>query len=234
MPSNVEHSLEHAEHAEHMAHNPFDKRVAMTIAIVAAFLAGVTTLSHRGHTDVLRLQNESNQLQTLAGIKHTEATDQWSYYQAKNIRSHQYETFHELLPLLAKTPGSEADQDKVRKRWADQLTKYKTELAEQKAKAESLSAAGHKLTNEAAGKLTESHHVHEKVNRYDIGEVGIELSMVLCSIAVLTKKRSFWFTGIVCGFIGVAVVVTGFFEIGLNHNHGVGHSTTENTAKSEH
>jgi hypothetical protein len=38
----MEHHLEHAEHAQHAAHDPFDRRVTMTIAIIAAMLACVT------------------------------------------------------------------------------------------------------------------------------------------------------------------------------------------------
>ena len=42
-------AMEHAEHAVHAAHDPFDRRVSMTIAIVAAALACITMLSHRAH-----------------------------------------------------------------------------------------------------------------------------------------------------------------------------------------
>ena len=78
--------LEHAEHTQHHAHDPFDRRVALTMAIIAAILAGVTLLSHRGHTETLRLSTQSN-------IHHTQATDQWNLYQAKNIRSYEFQAF---------------------------------------------------------------------------------------------------------------------------------------------
>ena len=71
MEPTAEH-LEHVEHAEHAAHSPFDRRVAVTIAMVAAALACVTMFSHRAHNDTLRLQTE-------AGILQTRASDRWSY-----------------------------------------------------------------------------------------------------------------------------------------------------------
>src|SRR5438128_6368432 len=86
MSEKIEHHLENAEHAQHHAHDPFDRRVAMTMSIVAAVLAGVTLVSHRGHTETLRLATE-------ADTNHTKASDQWNLYQAKNIRAHEYEAF---------------------------------------------------------------------------------------------------------------------------------------------
>src|SRR4051794_35048018 len=104
MTHGPEHTMEHAEHATHAAHNPFDRRVSMTIAIVAAVLACITMLSHRAHNSTLLYQAEANRLlsvanhqlaevnryQMAANIKHTQATDQWNFFQAKNIRNHQY------------------------------------------------------------------------------------------------------------------------------------------------
>src|SRR4051812_34094187 len=69
MAHGTEHHLEEAHHAEHARHDPFDRRVAMTMAIVAAALACVTMLSHRAHNETLK--------------NTTEAANQWAYFQAK-------------------------------------------------------------------------------------------------------------------------------------------------------
>src|SRR5437773_2530936 len=49
--STAEELQEHAEHA----HNPFDKRVAASMAIIAAALAVVSVLGHISTTEALRL-----------------------------------------------------------------------------------------------------------------------------------------------------------------------------------
>ena len=41
----------------------------------------------------------------------------------------------------------------------------------------------------AKEKLAESHHAHAIADRLDFGELGVEISLVLCSIAVLTMCR---------------------------------------------
>src|SRR5438105_8366505 len=88
MTNPTEHHLEHATHGHGHAAHGFEKKVAMTIAIIAAILAGTTSLSHRGHTEVLRLQTEAN-------VKTTRESDAWAYYQAKNIRKHYYRSLLE-------------------------------------------------------------------------------------------------------------------------------------------
>src|SRR4029078_1791683 len=95
--ANTHEHLEHAEHAGHHASDPFNQRVAVSVAIVAAILAGLSMLGHRKHNEVIQLQGEANRLTTEAGILHTQATDKWGEYQAVNIRDHNYEFTSNLL-----------------------------------------------------------------------------------------------------------------------------------------
>src|SRR5438132_7485713 len=94
MPHEAEQPLENVEHAQHAAQNPFDRRVAMTMAIVAAVLAGVTLLSHREHNATLLHQMQAN-------IENTDAADQWAFYQAKKSREHMYEALSDLAKVTA-------------------------------------------------------------------------------------------------------------------------------------
>src|SRR5262249_34807132 len=113
----TEHHLEESHHAEHASHDDFNKRVAMTMAIIAATLAFVTLLSHRAHNRVLQLQIEAN-------VKKTTASDRWNQYQAKNIRKNEYEAFSELLGVLAVKPDQESKAEEVRNRFTKQVKRY--------------------------------------------------------------------------------------------------------------
>src|SRR4051794_16463416 len=99
MTHGPEHHLEEAEHAQHAAHDPLDRKVAMTMAIVAAVLALITMVSHREHNATLRYQTQAN-------IHHTQASDQWGYFQAKKNRAYLYEALADLLELAGKDPES--------------------------------------------------------------------------------------------------------------------------------
>ena len=194
MSHGTEEHLEHAEHAQHPIQDPFYRQVAMTMAIVAALLACVTMLSHREHTETLRLQNE-------ATIHHTQASDQWAYYQAKKEREYNYDVSSEILKAVAgksensKGPLSKADE------WQEKVQKYQKETGE-------IEKTARELTEQAKKNQEESEHAHHRADRYDLGELGIELSLVLCSLAVLTKRPRFWHAGIVIGVLGVCVAAT--------------------------
>lgn len=79
----VEEELhEHAEHAK----EPFDKNVAITMAIIAALLAIVSVLGHILTTEELLAQQK--------------ASDQWAYSQAKDIRRYDSEIAKDMLVAL--------------------------------------------------------------------------------------------------------------------------------------
>jgi len=73
----------HHEHGD----NPFLVSVSVTISVLAVLVAAVTLLGHRAHTEELLLQ--------------AQATDQWAYYQAKNIRLHEMQSVADMLGALA-------------------------------------------------------------------------------------------------------------------------------------
>lgn len=63
-----------------------EKRIGLTMAVVAVLLAFATMLGHRTHTEEILIQDKAN--------------DQWAYFQAKNIRSHMYEANSELAEQI--------------------------------------------------------------------------------------------------------------------------------------
>src|SRR5262245_17273793 len=186
MGHGTEHHLEHAEHAQHHAQNPFDRTVAISMAIIAAVLAGVTMLSHRGHTETLRLATEATQF-------HTKESDAWNYYQAKNIISYDYKAQLALVSLLPNSQETEKARKKAVASLTDVLDKYegkpgpdgkrpkgKGQLGSLKQQAEELKAKGEAAT-------AQSHHVHAAVNWIDYGHLALDLALVLCTVALLTK-----------------------------------------------
>jgi len=58
---------------------------------------------------------------------------------------------------------------------------------------------------------SESNRFRKKANRLNIAELFCELALVLCSISLLTRQRSFWFTGLAAGALGLVLLVTAFW-----------------------
>src|SRR4051812_15853939 len=73
------HASQEGEHASHHAHDPFDRRVAMSMVVIAAVLATVKVIGHRAHNDTLAYQIKAN-------VAHTQESDQWNFFQSKKMR----------------------------------------------------------------------------------------------------------------------------------------------------
>ncbi len=199
MPHGPEHHLEEAEHAQHSAHNPFDRRVTLTMAIVAALLACVTMLSHRAHN--LTLQNQINSNDNI-----TERANVFAHYQAKKNRQLMDEAFGELLEAFEGEGGvafAKGKRQETLEHWRANAKKWKDD-------AKHLESKGHELTKEI-DKFSEQAHVHHhRANYFDYGELGVELSLILCSISLLTKSRGFWYAGLASAILGCSIAVCGF------------------------
>ncbi len=203
--SNTHEQLENAEHAEHAAHDPFGARVALSIAVIAAILAAVTLLSHQAHNMTLQKQIE-------AAVFQTRASDQWAFYQAKKIRQHEYKVYSELVGIVSHESTKEIEAATKGKAWRDESDRYKVECDEIETKAKSFEEEAKKATEE-------SHLAHARGGRYDLAELAVELGLVLCSIAVLTKRRAFWFTGMGAAAIGLILALSAL-TVSAPHEEG--------------
>ncbi len=167
------------ERAEHARENPSLAPVSLTMAVLAVLVAVVSLAGHRAHTEEV--------------VKQAKASDQWAYYQAKNIREHEDELFAELSPAVASKDV--AAMDKFRDKYAQEGERYKHEKGE---------------IQDAAKELEQEVALQEKrADRYDLAELFLEIGLVITSITLLSGRRIFWYLGILSGLVGVAVAVTG-------------------------
>lgn len=166
------------EHAEHAAHHPSMAPVSLTMAVLAVLVAVASLLGHRSHTEEVVLQ--------------TKATDQWAYYQAKNIRRHTDELFADLTSTMAVSDARKAAQ--LREKYQAEADKYRDQQKDIDAEATKLER--------------ETEHERRRADRYDLGEVFLEIGLVVTSITLLSGRRSFWYSGMLLGAVGVIVAST--------------------------
>jgi len=172
--------MELPEHEEHEPHHPLTIPVSVTIAIIAVLGAIVTLLGHRAHTEELLLQ--------------AKASDQWAYYQAKNIRLHEMEAVADMLAVLS--PGDREKTATVHEKYVKEVERYEKDKDT--------------ISDQAKDLEKERDLVSHRADRFDGGEVFLEMGLVICSITLLTKKRFFWFSRITIAALGVVLAVTGF------------------------
>jgi hypothetical protein len=169
------------ENAEEAHRDPSLVPVTLSMAILAVVLAAISLLGHRTHTEELLLQNK--------------ATDQWAYFQAKNIRRHTYELFLDLLSVVnAKDPEAAA---RIREKYTREIERYKDDQKDIQSEAQ-------QLEKEVA---TQRH----KANRFDLGEVCLEVGIILTSLTLLTRRKLFWKLGGLAGLVGLAIAASGFW-----------------------
>ena len=166
------------ENAERARENPNLAPVTLTMAVLAVLVATVSLLGHRTHTEEVILQNK--------------VTDQWSYYQAKNTRLHTDELFAGLAGIV--TSKDAAGAAKLQEKVQAEADRYKDEKKELETKAREL---------EQEFGLT-----HRKADRFDLGEVFLEVALVITSITLLSGRRIFWHLGMLLAGVGVCVAAS--------------------------
>ncbi|HET9837996.1 MAG TPA: DUF4337 family protein [Candidatus Angelobacter sp.] len=238
---NPEEMKEVAEHA----HNKGEKRIGLTMAIVAVLLAVATLLGHRAHTEEVKLQTKVN--------------DGWGFYQAKHSRAHDYgkDAEKELVnghrdlaarylkvstaeecgvpaehncasPVIKDSPilqqfvkesassktAEQGEGDKKAAEHAEEAPKGEGAPSREKKAAQSSHKDGAVDIQEHTRDLEkETDLASNQANFYDGAELFLEISIVLCSIALLAEMKLFWQLSFITTIIGIAVVVWGFVGV---------------------
>lgn len=225
--SEIHETLEQAEHVGHGSghSDPMMMRVAMTMAIIAATLAAVSVAGHRKHNAVLQLQGEANRMLTEAAGFKVEASNTFARYQAKRARVEEQERSIAFTKLFAPKEGSDAFREQQVKQWEGYSAANRTKPEEIKKDQDgfpvkgadgkeddslgALIVSGNRLKDlaqqkiaETAGIQAEGEHVHHQADKLDWSHLALEFGLVLCTISVLTRKRAFWFAGVVSAITG--------------------------------
>ncbi len=179
--------LPNPEELEEHKSKAFTRRVALTTAIFAVFLA-ITSLGG------------SNAMKEML-LAQQQASDQWAFYQAKALREHFYrgQKMRLELDLMEK----ESLKPEVKKHYEDllkQITEEATRYGGEKKEIE-----------------REARHLeHERdINRgkdpyFDYAEVLLQIAIVLASIAILAHSRLMFGISLISATLGVLLSANGF------------------------
>src|SRR5580704_12167106 len=173
---------EQAEHAEHAAHegNPFLAKVSITVAVLAVMAAAAGSLET---VEGGRAITESSE----AVLAQDRATDAWNEYQADSLKRHMYDIAAEngLTHFMKDSQDERGAQDKARGLAND---------AEKERDAHVAASAQH-----------EERH-HWLTAAATLVEIGIALS----TVAIITRRRTFWFTAMGLGVVGIVLFGTAY------------------------
>ena len=162
-----------------------ERVIGLIIAAIAVVLAVVSALAHTTHNDEI--------------LAHVDAADQYAFYQAKKDRHAQLELSTDNLVLNRDrlTPEGQTHAFQLLANYAAEMKKLESDSAEIHARGDDL--------------LKESSHLARKAGVLDLGEIALQIAVVLCSISILTEQKLFVRMGVAIALVGVLVAVWGEF-----------------------
>jgi hypothetical protein len=163
---------EHHHGSESGGSSNWLSQAALSSAIFAVF-AAISSLLAGHHSDE-------------AMIQQIKASDHWSYYQAKGIKSAILSSKAELLVELGKKP----DETLTAK-----LEQYKKDQED--------------ISEKAKEREADSEHHLEAHHFYGRSVTFFQIAITIAAISVLTRKKKFWFVSILFGAIGLFTFIQG-------------------------
>jgi hypothetical protein len=200
----AEHKIQHDDERGGLASlSTANKRMALVIAILALFLAFAETAGKSSQTAALNAQME--------------ASNMWSFFQAKNARRTSNLIAAEQANLAlasAVTPEQRAAMEKQIAEWNQTAARYRSEPDAADGKGEG--------TEDLSRRAVDAEHLRDemlsKYHNYEFASAAFQIGIVIASAAVITGMA-------VPGFIasglallaGMAFMGFGFFAPHLLH-----------------
>jgi hypothetical protein len=195
----AEVELPDPEELEERRDKAFSRRVALVTAVYAVVLAIASLGGSNAMKEMLLAQQE--------------ASNQWSYYQAKVIREHLNRGNKLILETQLAEPstlrGAEREKSEaLARRFADEEKRMNADKKEIEPKAKA--AEAERDLNQA------------KDPYFDYAEVLLQIAIVCSSVAILAASRPmFWFSSVLA-VIGTLCTVNGFLllvRVPFLHGH---------------
>ncbi len=183
-------------HESHEGHQPLrtsrNKKIAVLISVLAALLA------------IIEAGGKSAQNASLSANIH--ANDLWSFYQAKSIRMTTIRSSADVLELTM--PGNEAAARKAAE-WRATAQRYDSEPETGEGRKE--------LSAKAKAAEAQRDHALAAYHQFEFGAAALQISIVLCSAAVVTGTLLLAYIAGGLGLIGIVFGLLGWLAPTLVH-----------------
>src|SRR3954468_23874185 len=161
-----------------------NKRIALLISVLALFLALVETMAQGAQTDALSYNVEASNL--------------WSFFQAKTIRQTVVRTAGEMAEINSAAKVDPEATDAVAKRtdtWAKTVARWESEPETGEGRKELIARA--KAAEEKRDTARAKHH------HYEISSAAFQIAIVLASATVITGAIALTWLSIGLGVVGL-------------------------------
>ena len=177
LQQDLEHAATHGDHGSQQNWVTWSALLSALLAVLAAVAA-------------LQAGHQINE----AMLNQLKASDTWSFFQAKSIKSNITETRSQILQGLGKTADANLEK---------KLAQYADEQKELKHQAETLES-------------TSKAHFH-KHEVFATAVTFFQISIAVTAIAVLARRRNFLLVAGSFGAVGIYFLITAFLLGGGGH-----------------
>jgi hypothetical protein len=139
---------------------------------------------------------------TKSVISQAQASDQWAFFQAKNIRENMYRIQKENLELQAKITGAQNP---------DSYNKYEEAIKSADEKIGKYVKEKGEIQIEAKKLESKRDDAQKHGQPFGIAVIFFQVSILLSSIAALFKQKSIWYLALPIGCVGLFYFIDGFF-----------------------
>jgi hypothetical protein len=174
-----------------------NKRIALLVAILAALLA------------ISEMGGKSSQTNALSS--HIDASNLWTFFQAKTIRQTTMRTAAEEAEATFKdsAPGMPAAMKAQTERWRQTAQRYESEPETGEGRKELMARA--KVKEQTRDKSLAAYHM------FEYASAAFQLAIVLAGAAALTTVMWLTFVSVGLGVVGAALTILAFVAPTLIH-----------------
>lgn len=183
--------IPNTEELEEMRGKVFTRRVALTTAIFAVFLAIASLGGNNATKEMLLAQQQ--------------ASDQWAFYQAKAIREQLYMSQKIRMEAELLERGGMM-RPEARKHYESVLNKMGAEEARYRTEKK-------KIEEEAKALEHERDIKRNKDPYFDYAEVLLQIAIVMASISILATSRQIFYFAVFVASLGIVLTINGYLLI---------------------
>lgn len=137
-------------------------------------------------------------------LNQTEASDQWAFYQSKSIKSYIYDMRAENLEVKVESLEKEKGNEHLIEKYNKKIDEYKQNVKKYEEEKETIKKT-------ATSFQDQRDECKKHSGKFGIGVIFLQISILLSSIATLSKKKFVWICGLGLGIIGIFYFIDGFF-----------------------
>ncbi len=140
---------------------------------------------------------------TKSVLAQSQASDQWSFFQAKSIKGYLYELQKDKLDVELKT-GIQKLQPSAKAEYEKKIESYSKKIAKYEEEKDRIEKDAKRLENQRD-------EAQKHSQAFGMAVIFLQIAILLSSIAALLKKKAVWILGVLTGLLGIVYFANGFF-----------------------